>query len=57
MVMAALTVLDELSELRDQLAAAKAGERNMRNSEDSLAELLEATTSRLEGIAARMGRS
>ena len=57
LLIAALTVLDELSEAKDALAAAKAKENTVQNSEDSLAELLENATSRLEAIAARIAQS
>jgi cell division protein ZapA len=53
-LMTALVALDELADARRELAALKGKGGAPRGSEDSLAELLENATSRLEAIAARM---
>jgi len=57
LLIAALTVLDELGEAKEALAASKTKENSVQNSEDSLAELLENATSRLEAIAAQIAGS
>ncbi|MNG39120.1 hypothetical protein D3C84_1270580 [compost metagenome] len=50
-------MLDELGEAKAALEGAKIKENTVQNSEDSLAELLENATSRLEAIAARIVQS
>jgi cell division protein ZapA len=54
LAMVALMLLDELGEAKDTIVALKNGAGAPPNTEETLAEMLENATSRLEAIAARM---
>jgi cell division protein ZapA len=55
-LMSAILALDELSDAKKELAALKGKGGPARGADDSLADLLENATSRLEAIAAKIAR-